>query len=303
MANIGGVGGGPRPAEEIDAATASGEARAASAAPAPAQGPLIERGARGPVVARIQTLLRDAGYDIGRFGVDGAFGNDTARAVAAFQRTAGLPATARVDDATFQALQKAAAAKGGGPSPAEGGIPPEKAVASFKLGNPGGDGSGAPLIATINGRPVQLADDALQAKLLSGGRYLVWSNPQGAGGYENEGQGLSLYDAKTGKTRQVLSEYYMIDDFRAAKLPDGRDALLVSMSDGGLGAPHFAVVDPERGEVFRLERASFVKVDEWKIRLGLHENVDDIEDPTRYQTFDLRKILSGPVITNPPDHL
>ncbi|HET7462215.1 MAG TPA: L,D-transpeptidase family protein [Longimicrobium sp.] len=60
----------------------------------------------GPSVLRVQILLDRALFSPGE--MDGHYGKNTAKAVYFFQQTNGLPATARVDSATFQALARSA---------------------------------------------------------------------------------------------------------------------------------------------------------------------------------------------------
>ena len=47
---------------------------------------IIEKGDRGPYVAKIQHALHDAGFLFTRFGIDGIFGNETKSKVMQFQR-------------------------------------------------------------------------------------------------------------------------------------------------------------------------------------------------------------------------
>jgi peptidoglycan hydrolase-like protein with peptidoglycan-binding domain len=94
----------------VDAATArvlglTGSASSPSA-PAPA-GTVVQVGATGASVRRIQQLLIKAGVNVVG-GADGVFGPQTRRSVAAFQALHGLPQTGRVDAATDAALAKAA---------------------------------------------------------------------------------------------------------------------------------------------------------------------------------------------------
>jgi peptidoglycan hydrolase-like protein with peptidoglycan-binding domain len=101
----------------VDAATASvlgltGSASSPSA-PAPA-GPVVQLGAIGAPVQRIQQLLIKSGINVVG-GADGVFGPQTRRSVSAFQRLHGLPQTGTVDAATDAALVKAA---GGAAAPA-----------------------------------------------------------------------------------------------------------------------------------------------------------------------------------------
>src|SRR6187402_273533 len=55
------------------------------------------------------------------------------------------------------------------------------------------------LFVTIAGTEKKVTDQAQQAWIINGGRHVVYSSSEGAGGYENEGQSLHLYDVDTGK--------------------------------------------------------------------------------------------------------
>ena len=48
--------------------------------------PILKKGDRGEVVRAWQMLLREKGYDIGKSGADGIFGNDTEKAVMRYQQ-------------------------------------------------------------------------------------------------------------------------------------------------------------------------------------------------------------------------
>ncbi len=65
----------------------------------------IAKGDRGEAVEEIQTLLMAAGYDLGKYGVDGKFGSETLSAVRAFQHDVGLAPNGIVDDKTLDALR------------------------------------------------------------------------------------------------------------------------------------------------------------------------------------------------------
>ena len=70
---------------------------------------LITRGARGESVEEFQRILRDLGYDLGKFGpngdgVDGKFGRMTKEAVKSFQRDHGLTADGIIGINTATAL-------------------------------------------------------------------------------------------------------------------------------------------------------------------------------------------------------
>lgn len=68
----------------------------------------LSKGMRGNDVRDLQNLLMDAGYSVGKAGADGIFGNDTFRAVAAFQEDHGLPVNGVADPATIKAIDTAA---------------------------------------------------------------------------------------------------------------------------------------------------------------------------------------------------
>ena len=67
------------------------------------------------------------------------------------------------------------------------------------------DGIYGPLFVTIDGTEKKITEKAQQAWILSGGRYVVYSSSDGAGGYENEGQSLHLYDVRTEKQKRIMS--------------------------------------------------------------------------------------------------
>ncbi len=102
----------------VDAATASvlgltGSASSPST-PAPA-GTVVQLGASGAAVQRVQQLLIKAGVNVVG-GADGVFGPQTRRAVTAFQGLHGLPQTGNVDTATDAALVTASAGSAAAPS-------------------------------------------------------------------------------------------------------------------------------------------------------------------------------------------
>jgi peptidoglycan hydrolase-like protein with peptidoglycan-binding domain len=294
------------PSQAADAAQATGASQSASASQSAGQsaGPApLSIGARGEGVKKLQTLLNATGAKI---AADGIFGRGTAGAVAAFQKSKGLPATGAADAATMAALEKAAGPKGTGAAQAAGqasqtggGIPPQNAFKNVKLVPDDGSWGPKTLTATIGGKLVTLADDAIMAKASPDGRFLAWTNPKGAGGFENEGQGMMIYDAKTGKTTQVMSEYFMAEDIKFATSASGKSAILVPMTDGGLGLDRLAVVDPERGEVGYYQGAKLLSAEKGKVtykQTAVNENGDIVGKGNK--TLDLDKVLKQPVIHN-----
>ncbi|MDN5927988.1 MAG: N-acetylmuramidase domain-containing protein [Hyphomicrobiales bacterium] len=72
--------------------------------PEPKRGELLYRGARGPTVYDLQTVLTSLGYGT---AADGIFGRNTERAVKAFQRGYRLAADGIVGPATYAAIEAA----------------------------------------------------------------------------------------------------------------------------------------------------------------------------------------------------
>ena len=160
------------------------------------------------------------------------------------------------------------------------------------------DNGGGPLYVSAGGREFRVADKALNAWIVSGGRQAAYSAPDGAGGYENEGNALHLYDLQSGKERKILSEYFAIDRVTEVETKNGKRAFLVEMKDGGLGASHVAVVDPRRGEVFIASKARLQDRTDDLLVLGFYRD-DDWESlakgksvqPYKVRRYDLKRLL------------
>lgn len=150
---------------------------------------------------------------------------------------------------------------------------------------------GSNLYATINGQEQKLTHNANLFKITENGRAIVWSAPDGAGGYENEGQSLWRYDSKTKSKRKIMAEYYMVDVLREVHSRGGRTLFLVSMSDGGLGAPHLAVVDPHRGEVWRLQMARLTGIRNARIAVAVYRAEDIGHSDGKLETLKPQKML------------
>ena len=167
------------------------------------------------------------------------------------------------------------------------------------------------LYATINGAERKIADAAIDAWIIEKGRNLVYSKRDGAGGFEGEGESLRVFNAQTRKTRKVMSEYYAVNGLTEVRTMSGKTALIVKMSDGGLGALYLAVVDPSRGEVFFRRWAKLLSRKGDIIKIGyyreevdwvaLDENENAKIRPYKTETFNLSAILKRPVIINKSD--
>ena len=100
---------------DVDFAAAPG---AGSADDPPSLGSrTLRKGSRGADVRALQELLMKLGYPLPRWGADGVFGEETAEALAAFQKQAGLRADGVCGPETRRALIAAADADSGGASP------------------------------------------------------------------------------------------------------------------------------------------------------------------------------------------
>jgi Sporulation and spore germination len=192
----------------------------------------------------------------------------------------------------------------------------------FRIENP--EYRGGQLYISVGGKERKIYDQAWAAWIINNGRDVVFSGPDGAGGYENEGQSLRIYNVATRSMRKILSEYVMVVALKALKTSGGATALLVRMEDGGLGGSYFAVVDPKRGEVFYKQWAELRAIKGDKLTLGFYRE-DDFEKmiterdtgalatdqvmsttkvrPYKTEQHSLASILKGKVIYNRPSYL
>ncbi len=69
--------------------------------------PTIRKGCKGDDVTYIQTILKNLGYDLGKYGVDGDFGSATFAAVQQFQKDNRLNPDGVVGPLTYEAMEKA----------------------------------------------------------------------------------------------------------------------------------------------------------------------------------------------------
>src|SRR5262245_39184037 len=160
------------------------------------------------------------------------------------------------------------------------------------------------LFVTIGGTEKKITDQAQQAWIINRGQHVVYSSSEGAGGYENEGQSLHLYDVATGKQKRIMSHYFMVQTVKEVVTSKNKRALLVTMEDGGLGASYVAVVDPWRGEVFFRRWARILADKGDTIVLGFYKEEDwgELEAskvrPYKRERHNLNSLLVRPVIVN-----
>jgi hypothetical protein len=115
-------------------------------------------------------------------------------------------------------------------------------------------GTGAAVVTLTSGDTLVATDSAVRAWALGDGSLVAVSGLDGAGGYENEGQSLTVVNLASGERRRVVADYYQIVRVELVE-EGGHAALLVHMRDGGQGSLHVTVVDPTRGAVFRTRNA------------------------------------------------
>ena len=166
------------------------------------------------------------------------------------------------------------------------------------------------LFVTIAGTEEKVTDQAQQAWIINGGRHVVYSSSEGAGGYENEGQSLHLYDLDTRNHKRIMSEYFMVQRVKEVITSNQKRALLVTMEDGGLGASYLAVVDPWRGEVFFRRWVRILANNGDIIVLGFYREKawGDLEEgkkvrPYKRERHNLKTLLLRPVIVNKKENL
>ena len=178
---------------------------------------------------------------------------------------------------------------------------------------------GGKLYVTVAGRELKIYNEAFDAWLVNDGRDVIFSSHDGAGGFENEGQSLRIYNVATRSIRKILSETVGITAVQEVKTSFGATVLLVAMADGGLGGSYFAVVDPRRGEVFFRRWAEVTAINGDNITLANYR-ADDFEAindergwkpgpsnqviaktkvvPYKTETHDLKRLLRNRVIYN-----
>ena len=166
------------------------------------------------------------------------------------------------------------------------------------------------LFVTIAGAEKEITDKAQQAWIINDGRHVLYSSDDGAGGFENEGQSLHLYDVEKGNHKRIMSEYFMVETVKEVITSSKKRALLVTMADGGLGASYVAVVDPARGEVFFRRWVRILSSQGDTIVLGFYRENDwgDMVEgkkvrPYKRERHNLNSLLQRRVIVNKKDQI
>jgi hypothetical protein len=164
-------------------------------------------------------------------------------------------------------------------------------------------GTGRAVAVTVRGDSVPVADSAIRAWSFGTSSLVAVSGTDGAGGFENEGQSLTIIDVATGARRRVVSDYFTIT--RVEMLADGAQrALLVHMRDGGAGSMHVTVVDPARGQIFRSTNA-LGRIDGVRILVaGYGDGIEpvvpgDRRTPLRIDTIPLPLVQALPLLVIP----
>jgi peptidoglycan hydrolase-like protein with peptidoglycan-binding domain len=214
----------------VDARTAQALGITGSASspgtPAPA-GTLVQYGAHGAAVKRVQQLLIAAGIPVVG-GADGIFGIRTRQAVRTFQQAKGLPVTGAVDAATDAAL--VAASGGGSPAPTPAPTPAQPPTSGYIGLRKGSIGP---------------AVKAVQQAIMATGLYLRG----GADGIFGQG------------THSALVLYQRTNGLNATGVVDEATARLMgligggSSAGGGNTAPGYAAFDEQGARVVALQNA------------------------------------------------
>ncbi len=164
-------------------------------------------------------------------------------------------------------------------------------------------GVGPAVVTFASGDTLVVGDSAYRAWTLGTGSLVAISGLDGAGGYENEGQSLTLIDLATGARRRVLADYFAIVKVELLEAGERR-ALLVHMRDGGQGGLHVSVVDPDRGQVFRALHALGRVAGDRILVAGFGDGEVPVEfgdrrTPLRVDTLSLAAVDTLPLLVVP----
>lgn len=185
----------------------------------------------------------------------------------------------------------------------------ESIITAARVGRAEGQMTG-PVYVTIAGKETKIADAGVDSWVIQGGRQVVYSGRDGAGGFEGEGMSLHIYDAPTARQRKIMAEYFTVEKVTEVTTSTRKNVLLVDMGDGGLGASYLAVVDPARGEVLFRHWARIIsrrgdvivigryREDDWD---KLNSNESPKITPYKKEQYNLNSLLRRRVIFNKPD--
>jgi hypothetical protein len=109
--------------------------------------------------------------------------------------------------------------------------------------------SGGPLFVTINGAEKKIANEAVEAWIIDGGRKLAYMTSESPG-QMGAGGTLIVFDPQTNKHKKLTTWEDDFTDMKVARSGDGKTAMLMETSGAENCAPAVTVIDPARGEVF-----------------------------------------------------
>lgn len=141
---------------------------------------------------------------------------------------------------------------------------------------------------------------------------VLYTSVGGAGGFKGLGESLMRWDAATGKSVRLAAEYYVIEQVSPFSPDSGPPLAIISMREFGSGIRHVGIVDPRRGEVFRLERAAVTNIDSvgvevtewgmtasWNLEALSETNGLPKAPSSRVVRLALDSLRTMPVLTNP----
>jgi hypothetical protein len=163
------------------------------------------------------------------------------------------------------------------------------------------------LTLTVDGKAKTIAAKDVANYWMTKAGAILYSVRERKRGYEGEGEALFLYDRTTETKTRLLTDDYMIEKVYELTTTGGKSLLCVTMSDGGLGANHVAIVNPERGTVFAQPMSRFARVEpnriivaEWADSDRWHGADEPRGKPTAYLTFSPDRVLKQRAVRDRP---
>lgn len=154
------------------------------------------------------------------------------------------------------------------------------------------------LFITVGDEERVVDDEAISFWIAEDGKAVYWSFPHYKSGFEAEGQGLKRYRIDGEETDIVFEDDLIIESVIETVSISGRVVLLFTMVDGGLGGPTVAVVDPDRGRVFREPFAKIVLHGSGKITVETYDvqaiaelDGNGTPEPLSTREYDLDELL------------